>query len=58
MPVPIIKILSTTMKVTNMTYRILVTTAMAYSIIRGIIDYERDRRTQNVKASRQDTRRS
>ena len=58
MPVPIIKILSTTMKVTNMAYRILATTAMAYSIIRGIVDYERDRRAQNVKASRQDTRRS
>lgn len=47
---PVVRTITTAAKVTTATYRIVATAVMGFYLIRGVADYERDRR----KAKEQD----
>ena len=52
-PMPIVNAVVTAAKLTSATYRIVATTVMGYYLVKGVVDYEKQRRkeSKNVAAT-------
>ena len=48
-PMPIVNAVVTTAKMTSATYRIVATTVMGYYLVKGVVDYERQRRKESKR---------
>ena len=50
-PMPIVNAVVTAAKLTSATYRIVATTVMGYYLVKGVVDYERQRRKESKNAA-------
>ena len=50
-PMPIVNVVITAAKVTGATYRIVATVVMGYYLVKGVADYERQRRKESKNAA-------
>ena len=48
---PIVNAVVTTAKLTSATYRIVTTAVMGYYLVKGVVDYERQRRKESKNAA-------
>ena len=48
-PMPIVNAVVTAAKMTSATYRIVATTVMGYYLVKGVVDYERQRRKESKR---------
>ena len=48
---PIVNAVVTTAKLTSATYRIVATTVMGYYLVKGVVDYEKQRRKESKNAA-------
>lgn len=48
---PIVNAVVTAAKLTSATYRIVATTVMGYYLVKGVVDYERQRRKESKNAA-------
>ena len=50
-PMPIVNAVVTAAKLTSATYRIVATTVMGYYLVKGVVDYEKQRRKESKNAA-------
>ena len=50
-PMPIVNAVVTTAKLTSATYRIVTTAVMGYYLVKGVVDYEKQRRKDYKNAA-------
>ena len=50
-PMPIVNAVVTAAKMTSATYRIVATTVMGYYLVKGVVDYEKQRRKEAKNAA-------
>ena len=50
-PMPIVNVVVTAAKVTGATYRIVATVVMGYYLVKGVVDYEKQRRKEAKNAA-------
>lgn len=48
---PIVNVVVTTAKLTSATYRIVATAVMGYYLVKGVVDYEKQRRKESKNAA-------
>ena len=48
---PIVNAVVTAAKITSATYRIVATTVMGYYLVKGVVDYEKQRRKESKNAA-------
>ena len=53
---PIVNAVVTAAKLTSATYRIVATTVMGYYLVKGVVDYERQRRKESKRVLHPNTK--
>lgn len=53
---PIVNAVVTAAKLTSATYRIVATTVMGYYLVKGVVDYEKQRRQSPTRSSHPSTK--